>query len=247
MSQPKKIAIVTGASRGIGQAIATELAKKGHQVIGTTRSEDTAEKMTKNYSDEGLSITGVALQLEHRAARDQFMSMILERYGQVDVLVNNAGITEDNLTLRMQSSQWESVLEVNLTAVFHLTQLALKAMIRARSGRVIQVGSVVGHTGNPGQANYCAAKAGLVGMSKSMAYEAAARGITINVVSPGFIETDMTAKLNEKQQEAILQKIPLKRMGSAMDIASAVGFLASAQASYITGQTLHVNGGMYMA
>jgi 3-oxoacyl-[acyl-carrier protein] reductase len=241
-----QIALVTGASRGIGQAIALELAKLGAQVIGTATTEQGAEKISNLFAQEKLTGKGFVLNVTEQASIDQLLTNVKEQIGAPTILVNNAGITRDNLMLRMKDEEWDAVINTNLTAIFRLTKLVMKDMLKARYGRIISIGSVVGSMGNPGQANYCAAKAGIIGFSKSLAQEIASRNITVNVIAPGFIESDMTNALNDEQKAAILSKIPGARLGQPTDIAQACAFLASPAASYITGQTLHVNGGMFM-
>lgn len=243
----KKIALVTGASRGIGQAILLKLASAGFYVVGTATSEKGIASMTEALSASGLEGEGRVLDISDSAQIEAFIKQLTEDHGPVNVLVNNAGITRDNLFMRMNPEEWDSVIQTNLSGVFHLTKAVIRPMIKARQGRVISVGSIVGATGNPGQANYCAAKAGVVGFSKSLARELATRNITVNVVSPGFIQTDMTGVLNDDQKAAILGSVPMGRMGLPEDIAAAVGFLASDAANYITGENIHVNGGMFMA
>lgn len=240
-----KVALVTGASRGIGAAIAVALAQQGALVAGTATSVAGAEKISHALQEQGLKGKGFVLNLNDEASMKNLMSE-LSTFGLPNILVNNAGITRDNLLLRMKADEWNAVLETNLSAVFKLTQLCLKPMLKAQYGRIINIASIVGCTGNPGQANYAAAKAGLIGFTKALAQEVATRHITANVVAPGFIETDMTSQLNEKQRTSLLEKIPVRRLGSAMDIAHACVFLASEWADYVTGNTLHVNGGMYM-
>ncbi len=240
-----RVALVTGASRGIGAAIAVALAQQGALVAGTATTEAGAEKISHALQAQGLKGKGLVLNLNDDASIKNLMTE-LQTFGLPTILVNNAGITRDNLLLRMKADEWSAVLETNLSAVFKLTQLCLKPMLKAQSGRIINIASIVGCTGNPGQANYAAAKAGLIGFTKALAQEIATRHITANVVAPGFIETDMTRQLNENQRTSLLEKIPVKRLGSAMDIAHACVFLASDWADYVTGNTLHVNGGMYM-
>lgn len=240
-----KVALVTGASRGIGAAIAVALAQQGALVAGTATSAAGAEKISLSLQEQGLKGKGFVLNLNDDTSIKNLMTE-LQTFGLPNILVNNAGITHDNLLLRMKADEWNAVLETNLSAVFKLTQLCLKPMLKAQSGRIINIASIVGCTGNPGQANYAAAKAGLIGFTKALAQEVATRHITANVVAPGFIETDMTSQLNEKQRISLLEKIPVRRLGSAMDIAHACVFLASDWADYVTGNTLHVNGGMYM-
>ena len=240
-----KVALVTGASRGIGEAIALALAKQGAVVAGTATTEEGAEKISNRFQEQGLNGQGFVLNITDTTSIDHLFEKLKE-FGQPNILVNNAGITRDNLLLRMKSEEWNAVIETNLSSVFHLTQRCLKAMIKAHFGRIITISSIVGTTGNPGQANYAAAKAGVIGFSKALAQEYAVRNITANVVAPGFIETDMTAKLTDDQKKILLQKIPAGRLGKPSDIAQACVFLASSWADYITGQTLHVNGGMAM-
>lgn len=240
-----KMALVTGASRGIGAAIALEFAKQGAKVVGTATTTQGAENISTQFKSLGLNGQGFVLDVTDPESIQNLFTA-LKAIAPIEILVNNAGITRDNLLLRMKNDEWDSVIETNLNAVFRLTQLCLKSMLKARYGRIITISSIVGATGNPGQANYAAAKAGIIGFTKALAQEVATRNITANVVSPGFIETDMTAKLNDAQKEILLQKIPLARLGKPIDIAQACVFLASAWADYITGQTLHVNGGMVM-
>lgn len=246
MQLQNQIALVTGASRGIGQAIALELAKQGAIVAGTATTAEGAEKITRLLKENHLQGSGFVLNVTDHNSIENVVKEIKEKIGTPTILVNNAAITKDNLMLRMKDEEWNDVISTNLTSVFHLTKLCLKDMLKARFGRIITISSVVGATGNPGQANYCAAKAGVIGFSKSLAQEVASRGITVNVVAPGFIETDMTNVLSEAQKTALLAKIPSDRLGQPADIAHACAFLATQQAAYITGQTLHVNGGMYM-
>jgi len=246
MHSEGKVVFVSGASRGIGCAIAQEFAKQGAIVLGSATTEQGAKRITALISEMGAKGRGVCLNLRDKPAISQVINTVSDEYGSPDILVNNAAVTHDNLFMRMKEEEWQQVLDTNLTGLFHLTQACIKPMVKKRWGRVISITSIVGVTGNPGQANYCAAKAGVIGFTKSLAQELASRNITFNCVAPGFIDTDMTRSLNEKQQEAILSQIPMQRMGSADDIAKAVNFLASDAASYITGQTLHVNGGMCM-
>jgi 3-oxoacyl-[acyl-carrier protein] reductase len=242
-----QIALVTGTSRGIGQAIALELAKQGAFVVGTATTTAGAEKISQQFEQANLPGRGFVLNVTEHAATVGILEAIKEQVGAPTILVNNAGITRDNLMLRMKEEEWDAVIATNLTAVFHLTKLCLKDMLKARFGRIITIGSVVGNIGNGGQANYAAAKAGLVGFSKSLAQEVATRGITVNVIAPGFIKSDMTDQLTEEQKATLIAKIPSGQLGQSADIAYACAFLASPQAGYITGHTLHVNGGMYMA
>jgi len=245
-TENKKITLVTGASRGIGQAIALELGRKDYTVVGTATSPEGAKKISEVFQANQIKGMGMQMDVCEEEQVTEVLAKIQEQFGLLNVLVNNAGITRDNILLRMKPEQWNEVLETNLTSVYRLTKSALRPMVKARYGRIINISSVVGVTGNPGQANYVAAKAGLIGFTKALAIEMAAYGITANVVAPGFIATDMTLNLNEKQQEAIMNMIPMKHMGRPEDIAYAVGFLAAEQASYITGQTIHINGGMYL-
>jgi len=244
MSFENKTVLVTGASRGIGRAIAEHFAKLGAKVIGTATSPSGADKISAYLGDAGF---GLALNVTDQASVDQLYTDIKDRVGSIDILVNNAGITKDNLFLRMKESEWCSVVDTNLTSLYRLCKPCLRGMMKQRFGRIINIGSVVGSTGNGGQANYAAAKSGLLGFTKSLAAEVASRGITVNAVAPGFIETDMTDELNDDQKQTILAQVPTNRLGSTKEIAETVGFLASDGASYITGETIHVNGGMYMA
>lgn len=237
-----KLALVTGASRGIGRAIALQLSCMGAQVVGTATREESVRNITPEIAT-GRLVMNLSDPESIQASVDQ----LLTQYGQPDILINNAAITRDNLFLRMKEEEWQEVLLTDLQGVFQLTKLLLKYMTKKRWGRIVSISSVVAHTGNPGQANYAAAKAGLEGFSRSLAREMASRNITVNVVAPGFIATDMTQSLNEDLQQAALKNIPMNRMGSPEDVASAVSFLASPAASYITGQVLHVNGGLFMS
>ena len=239
-----KIALVTGATRGIGRAIAEELASKGAFVIGTATSEKGADTISAYLGDK---CKGLVLNVADKESIDAVLEQIKEQFGDIDILVNNAGITRDNLLMRMKDEEWFDIMQTNLTSVFHLSKAMLRSMMKKRFGRIITIGSVVGSMGNPGQSNYCAAKAGLIGFSKGLAKEVASRGITVNVVAPGFIATDMTEVLTEEQKAGILGNVPAGRLGEPKDIAKAVAFLASDDAAYITGTTLHVNGGLYMS
>ncbi|MDG2918331.1 3-oxoacyl-ACP reductase FabG [Bisgaard Taxon 10/6] len=239
-----KIALVTGATRGIGKAIAEELASKGAFVIGTATSEKGAETISTYLGERGR---GLVLNVADSNSIDSVLEQIKKEHGDIDILVNNAGITRDNLLMRMKDDEWFDIIQTNLTSVYYLSKAMLRSMMKKRFGRIITIGSVVGSMGHPGQANYCAAKAGLIGFSKALAKEVASRGITVNVVAPGFIATDMTEVLTEEQKNSILAKVPAGHLGEPKDIAKAVAFLASDDADYITGATLHVNGGLYMA
>ena len=241
------IALVTGASRGIGAAIALELGRQGATVVGTATTENGAEQIAQNLAREGVKGTGLALDVNDAAQVESVLKTVAEQYGDVGILVNNAGITRDTLLMRMKDEDWDAVISTNLTSVYRLSQAVLRAMMKARAGRIINVSSVVGHMGNAGQTNYAAAKAGMAGFTKSLAREVGSRGITVNCVAPGFIDTDMTRALSEDQRNDLLQHIPLGRFGQVRDIAKTVAFLASPDAGYISGETLHVNGGMYMA
>ena len=239
------VALVTGASRGIGAAIADRLANDGARVIGTATTADGAARISESLRARGGR--GVILDVTSQESIDAGIADIEAQEGGIGILCNNAGITRDMLLLRMKQDDWDAVLQTNLASVFRLSKAVLRGMMKARKGRIISIASVVGLTGNPGQANYAAAKAGMIGFTKSLAREVGSRGITANVVAPGFIDTDMTRALNETQRETLNGQIPLARLGLPADVAAAVSFLASADASYITGETLHVNGGMYMA
>jgi len=239
-----KIALVTGATRGIGRAVAEELVSKGAFVIGTATSEKGAESISAYLGEKGK---GLVLNVADQASIDEVLEQIKQEFGDIDILVNNAGITRDNLLMRMKDEEWFDILQTNLSSVYHLSKAMLRTMMKKRFGRIINIGSVVGSMGNAGQTNYCAAKAGLIGFSKALAKEVASRGITVNVVAPGFIATDMTDVLSEELKNNLLTQIPAGRLGEPKDIAKAVAFLASEDASYINGTTLHVNGGMYMS
>jgi 3-oxoacyl-[acyl-carrier protein] reductase len=240
-----QVALVTGASRGIGAAIATELASKGLKVIGTATTDAGAEKIrTALAAYPGCD--GRTLNVTDGAAGDALVDAIVKEYGGVHVLVNNAGITRDTLAMRMKDEDWDAVVDTNLKGVFRMSRSVMRTMMKQRYGRMVNITSVVGASGNPGQANYAAAKAGVAGMTRALARELGSRGITVNCIAPGFIETDMTANLQEDQQKALLSQIPLGHLGKPADIAHAVAFLVSPQASYITGQEIHINGGMYM-
>jgi 3-oxoacyl-[acyl-carrier protein] reductase len=242
-----RVALVTGASRGIGRAIALELGRLGATVIGTATTESGAQGITDAFAAAGVAGRGAPLDVGDAAGCDALIDAIAKTEGPVAVLVNNAGITRDNLSMRMKDDEWSSVIDTNLSAVFRLSRAVMRPMMKARWGRIVNVTSVVGSAGNPGQANYAAAKAGVAGMTRALAQEVGSRGITVNCVAPGFIDTDMTRELEPAQTAALLQRIPLGRLGEAAEVAAAVGFLCTPQAGYVTGSTLHVNGGMYMA
>ena len=246
MSLTDKVALVTGASRGIGWAILMNLAAQGATVIGTATSEKGAQAISQALQDAGHKGEGKVLNVADSTSIDTLLTDMKEGVGMPDILVNNAGITRDNLLMRMSEDEWHAIMETNLTSIFRLTKACLRSIMKARLGRIVSVVSVVGSMGNAGQANYCAAKAGVVGFTKALGREVASRNITANVVAPGFIQTDMTSDLGDDIKDALMQQIPAARMGSPEDIANAVGFLASEQAGYITGETLHVNGGLYM-
>ncbi len=241
-----QIALVTGASRGIGKAIALELGKHGAVVVGTATTPEGAEKIGAYLEQAGVKGAGVVLEVREAAQVDAVLDAVEKDFGVPTILVNNAGITRDNLAMRMKDEEWDAVIDTNLKSVFRLCKAVMRGMMKARQGRIINVTSVVGHAGNPGQANYCAAKAGVAGMSRSLARELGSRNITVNCVAPGFIDTDMTRVLEEGQRQALVANVPLGRFGQPEDVAAAVVFLASPGATYVTGTTLHVNGGMYM-
>ena len=241
-----RIALVTGASRGIGQACALALAKQGMTVIGTATSDKGAEAITAYLQAAGANGRGMKLNVTDAAEVDTVIAAIEKDFGGIAVLVNNAGITRDNLLMRMKDEEWDDIMATNLTSVFRLSRAVIKSMMKARAGRIISIASVVGAMGNAGQTNYSAAKAGIMGFTKSLAREVGSRNITVNCVAPGFIDTDMTKALPDAQRQALLAHIPLGKLGGVEDIANAVAFLAGDQAGYITGTTLHVNGGMYM-
>jgi len=241
-----EIALVTGASRGIGEAIAHGLGAQGATVVGTATSEAGAEAIGKKLSDAGIKGTGLVLNVNDPDSVTSVLKQMVDTFGAPSILVNNAGITRDNLLMRMKDNEWDSIIGTNLTSVYRLSKSCLRSMMKARKGRIINISSVVGATGNAGQTNYAAAKAGMIGFTKSLANEVGSRGITVNAVAPGFIDTDMTRELPEDQKKVLLGGIPLNRLGDPKDIANAVVFLASDASAYITGETLHVNGGMYM-
>lgn len=243
MSFAGKVVLVTGASRGIGRAIAEAFVARGATVVGTATSASGADAISAYLGQAGC---GMVLNVTSAESVEQLYQAIKDKFGEVDVLVNNAGITRDNLLMRMKDDEWQDIIDTNLTSLYRLTKPVLRSMMKKRQGRIVSIGSVVGTMGNAGQTNYAAAKAGLIGFTKSLAREVASRGITVNAVAPGFIETDMTQALSEEQRAGILSQVPANRLGDPKEIANAVLFLASDEAGYINGETLHVNGGMYM-
>ncbi|BDZ75372.1 beta-ketoacyl-ACP reductase [Methylophaga marina] len=247
MSLDGKIALVTGATRGIGKAIAISLGEQGATVIGTATSENGAVTISDFLKEANIQGRGIVLNVTDADAIDNVVSTIESEFGAPEILVNNAGITRDNLLMRMKDDEWDDIINTNLTPIYKLSKRCLRAMTKARWGRIITITSVVGAMGNAGQTNYAAAKAGVIGFSKSLAREVGARGITVNTVAPGFIDTDMTSSLPEAHKTALLEQVPLKRLGLPEEIAAAVSYLASTHAGYVTGETLHVNGGMYMS
>ncbi len=244
---PHEIALVTGATRGIGRAITLTLAKAGATVIGTATTTEGAATISRYLAEEHLSGRGMVLDVASPGSVEQVVAAVSEEFGNPTILVNNAGITRDTLLMRMQEEDWQAVINTDLSSVFRLSKACMRGMLKARHGRIINISSVVGATGNPGQANYSAAKAGMLGFTKSLAREIGSRNVTVNTVAPGFIDTDMTRALSDAQRNALLNQIPLGRLGLPEDVAQAVLFLASPAAAYITGETLHVNGGIYMA
>ena len=240
-----KLVLVTGASRGIGKAIALTLGRDGATVIGTATTESGAENISKVFVDKKISGKGIKLNVTDNEQIASFVKTVNEDFGSIDILINNAGITRDNILLRMKEDEWEDIIDTNLTSIYKMSKSVLRGMIKKRSGRIISISSVVGAMGNAGQSNYAAAKAGMIGFTKSLAREVGVRGITVNAIAPGFIETDMTDNLPNDQKEALASQIPMGRLGTADEVANAVLFLAGDGGSYITGQTLHVNGGMY--
>ena len=246
MRLDNEVALVTGASRGIGAAIADGLAEAGAVVIGTATTESGAEAIGNRFQKAGYRGRGMVLDVTDQASVDAVVKAVGEEYGAPSILVNNAGITRDTLLMRMKDEDWQSIIDTNLTSIFRLSRAVLRDMMKARKGRIINISSVVGAMGNPGQTNYAAAKAGIFGFTRSMAREVGSRGITVNAVAPGFIDTEMTRELSETQRKGLVETIPLQRLGQPEDIAHAVIFLASEAGAYITGETLHVNGGMYM-
>ncbi len=242
-----QIALVSGASRGIGQAIASELGRHGATVIGTATTETGAEGIDQALAQQGIKGRGLRLDVTDPTSVDALIKRISQDFGSPMILVNNAGITRDNLLMRMKEEEWASIIDTNLSSVYRLSKAVLRGMMKARFGRIINITSVVGATGNPGQSNYAAAKAGMLGFSKALAREVGSRNITVNAVAPGFIDTDMTRALAEDQRKALLTNIPLGRLGQTQEVAYAAAFLASKEAGYITGETVNVNGGLYMA
>ncbi|WP_045224232.1 3-oxoacyl-ACP reductase FabG [Methyloterricola oryzae] len=242
-----QVAIVTGASRGIGRAIAMRLAADGHTVVGTATTQGGADSISEALANAGLKGKGMVLDVADSEAVEAFVKAVSEEFGAPTILVNNAGITRDNLMMRMKDEEWDAIIQTNLTSVYRMSKACLRGMVKARHGRIVSITSVVGAMGNAGQANYAAAKAGVIGFTKSLARELGSRNVTVNAVAPGFIDTDMTRSLPEEHKKALLSSIPLARLGESEEIAAAVAFLCSDQAGYITGETLHVNGGMYMA
>ncbi len=241
-----KICLVTGATRGIGQSIAAQLGSQGAIVIGTATSQAGADKISEHLDAQGITGEGMVLNVSEAESIDAILKAIADKYGAISVLVNNAGITRDNLTMRMKEEEWDDIMTTNLKSVYRLSKGVLRGMMKARNGRIINITSVVGVSGNAGQANYAAAKAGVIGFTKSLAQEIASRGVTVNAVAPGFINTDMTKALNEDQVSKMTANIPASRLGEPEDIAASVVFLASDESAYVTGTTMHVNGGMYM-
>ncbi|HKK13898.1 MAG TPA: 3-oxoacyl-ACP reductase FabG [Gammaproteobacteria bacterium] len=246
MALDNEIALVTGASRGIGRAIALELGARGARVIGTATSANGAQGIAACLQESGISGAGKVLDVTDPASIEELVKAVEGEFGPPTVLVNNAGITRDNLLMRMKDEDWSAVIDTNLSSVYRLSKACLRGMMKSRHGRIVNIASVVGLTGNPGQSNYAAAKAGMIGFSKSLAREVGSRGITVNTVAPGFIETDMTRALGEEQRAQLQAQIPLQRLGDPRDVAWAVAFLASPEAAYVTGETLNVNGGMLM-
>ena len=240
-----KLALVTGASRGIGKAIALTLGNAGATVIGTATSEEGANKISKIFTENNIPGNGMMLDVTDNEQISQLLKIITADFGSVDILVNNAGITRDNILIRMKEDEWDDIINTNLSSVYKMSKAVLRGMIKKKSGRIISITSVVGAMGNAGQSNYGAAKAGIIGFTKSLAREVGVRGITVNAIAPGFIETDMTDSLPDDQKEALASQIPMGRLGTPNEVAQAVLFLAGESGSYITGQTIHVNGGMY--
>lgn len=246
MSLQGQIALVTGASRGIGQGIVLELGKQGATVIGTATTNNRAQAISEYLVAAGIKGCGMALNVNDNVQIDKVISDTRKQYGEISILVNNAGITRDNLLARMTDEEWDDIMSTNLKSVFRMSRAVLRAMMKARHGRIINISSVIGSMGNAGQANYAASKAGIIGFSKSLAHEIGSRNITVNCIAPGFIATDMTDALSQPQRDKLIEHVPLKRLGQVTDIAATVAFLAGPGAAYITGATLHVNGGIYM-
>lgn len=246
MSFNGEIALVSGATRGIGRAIARELGRRGATVVGTATSETGANTISGDLQEQNIVGRGLCLDVTDGAAVDAIVKTVTQAFGSPSILVNNAGITRDNLLMRMKDDEWQTIIDTNLSSIYRLSKAVLRGMMKARHGRIVNIASVVGMMGNAGQSNYAAAKAGMIGFTKSLAREVGSRGITVNAIAPGFIDTDMTRALPDEQRLALIQNIPLNRLGDVQDIANAVAFLASEEAAYITGETLHVNGGMYM-
>ena len=242
-----EVALVTGASRGIGRAIAETLGQAGAIVVGTATSEKGADSISAYMAAAGIQGKGMVLNVADKTSIDAVVKAVTDEFATISVLVNNAGITRDNLLMRMKDDEWDDIIATNLSSIYRMSKACMRGMTKAKKGRIISISSVVGATGNPGQTNYAAAKAGVVGFTKSLAREIGSRNITVNVVAPGFIDTDMTRELSEEQRAHLLQNIPLGRLGQSTDIANAVLFLASSMGGYVTGETIHVNGGMYMA
>ena len=247
MSLSNEIALVTGASRGIGKAIAAALGSKGATVVGTATSASGAQGISDSFATSGIKGAGKVLNVTDPGSIESLIKDVQADYGAPTILVNNAGITRDNLLMRMKDDEWNDVIETNLTSAFRMSKACLRGMMKAKHGRIITITSVIGATGNPGQSNYAATKAGVIGFTKSLARAIGSRGITVNAVAPGFIDTDMTRALPQEQRDALLEQIALGKLGAVEDVANAVVFLASADAAYITGETIHVNGGMYMS
>lgn len=246
-AEPPRIALVTGASRGIGQGIALSLARDGWHVVGTATTRSGADAIADAFSDEGVSIKGRVLQVRDDESVNSLVKQLTDELGAPSLLVNNAGVTKDNLLMRMKSDEWAEVLEVNLGSMYRLCKAVLRPMMRARWGRIVNIGSVVGRMGNAGQTNYAASKGGVEAFTRSLAQEVGSRSITVNAVAPGFIDTDMTAEMSDEQRARLLERVPLRRLGEVSEVAAVVSFLASDAAAYITGETIHVNGGLYMA
>lgn len=246
MTGEREIALISGATRGIGRAIALELGRSGMVVIGTATSQTGAESISNYMSENKIEGTGMVMNVTDPSSIDTVLAQVNQQYGAPSILINNAGITRDNLLMRMKEDEWNDVIDTNLASVYRLSKACLRAMLKMKRGRIVNIASVVAFSGNPGQTNYAAAKAGMVGFSRALAREVASRGITVNTVAPGYIATDMTDALPEEQQKSIIENIPLNRLGRPEDIAAAVAFLVSPAGAYITGETIHVNGGMYM-